>query len=41
MLPSGAHAVRAVFYLDIKPAEVERAVAVISEALRALPVSAA
>jgi threonine aldolase len=41
LLPSGANAVRTVFYLDIKPADVEQAVAVITEVLRVLPVSAA
>jgi threonine aldolase len=40
MLPSGAHAVRAVFYLDIAPADAEQAVAIIADALRALPAKA-
>jgi threonine aldolase len=38
MLPSGPHAVRAVFYLDITPAAVERALTLIADALRTLPV---
>jgi threonine aldolase len=38
MLPSGPHAVRAVFYLDIAIEDAERAVAIIADALRALPV---
>jgi hypothetical protein len=37
-LPSGPHAVRAVFYLDITPAAVERALTLIADALRTLPV---
>jgi threonine aldolase len=37
MLPSGPDAVRAVFYLDIAPEDVDRALRIIHETLRALP----
>jgi hypothetical protein len=40
MLPSGQNAVRAVFYLDIAPADAEQALPVIAEVLRALPADA-
>lgn len=40
LLPSGPNAVRAVFYLDIAPADAERALAIIAEVLRVLPVDA-
>lgn len=39
MLPSGPNAVRAVFYLDITPKDVERALTIIIETLRALQVN--
>jgi threonine aldolase len=39
MLPSGPDAVRAVFYLDIAPQEVDKALSIIRETLRALPSS--
>ena len=41
MLPSGPDAVRAVFYLDITESDVDGALAIIGETLRALPESAA
>jgi threonine aldolase len=37
MLPSGANAVRAAFYLDVAPAAAEQALTVITEVLRAFP----
>jgi len=37
MLPSGPDAVRAVFYLDIVPSDVDDALKIIADALRSLP----
>jgi threonine aldolase len=37
MLPSGPDAVRAVFYLDIAPQDVDRALRIVRETLQALP----